>query len=91
MKQAKGKKYVSTRTVYKAVKKYDHQQFDDFCTRIYLSGYEDGRNSVKALDVKDIETAIKSVKGIGEVRISKIMEAINEKFSKDSGTAEETK
>lgn len=88
MKQAKGKKYVSTRTVYKAVKKYDHQQFDDFCTRIYLSGYEDGRNSVKALDVKDIETAIKSVKGIGEVRISKIMEAINEKFSKSSGTAE---
>lgn len=88
MKQAKGKKYVSTRTVYKAVKKYDHQQFDDFCTRIYLSGYEDGRNSVKALDVKDIETAIKSVKGIGEVRISKIMEAINEKFSKGSGTTE---
>ena len=29
------KKYVTTRTVYKAVKKYDHQQFDEFCTRVH--------------------------------------------------------
>lgn len=39
------KKYVTTRKVYKAVKKYDHQQFDDFCTRVYMNGYEDGKKS----------------------------------------------
>lgn len=26
--------YTTTREVYKTVKKYDHQQFDEFCTRI---------------------------------------------------------
>lgn len=28
-------KYSVTRTVYKAVKKYDHQQFESFCTSVY--------------------------------------------------------
>lgn len=28
--------YTTTREVYKTVKKYDHQQFDAFCTRVYV-------------------------------------------------------
>ena len=32
-------KYSVTRTVYKAVKKYDHQQFESFCTSVYKCGY----------------------------------------------------
>mgnify|MGYP004541851229 FL=1 len=78
------------RTVYKAVKKYDHQQFEDFCTDVYKSGWEDGKASVNALDVSEIETVIRSIKGIGEVRIGKIMEAINEKFGENT-RAEEAK
>ena len=46
LKMEKAKKYVTTRTVYKAVKKYDHQQFDEFCTRVYMNGYEDGKRAV---------------------------------------------
>lgn len=55
---------------------------------IYKSGWEDGKASVNALDVKDIEAVIRSVKGIGEVRIGKIMEAINEKFDENAGSEE---
>lgn len=43
---------------------------------------------MNALDVKDIEAVIRSVKGIGEVRIGKIMEAINEKFDENAGSEE---
>lgn len=43
---------------------------------------------MNALDVKDIEAVIRSVKGIGEVRIGKIMEAINEKFDENAGSKE---
>lgn len=81
-------RYLVNRAVYKAVKKYDHQQFENFCTDIYKSGWEDGKASVNALDVKDIEVVIRSVKGIGEVRIGKIMEAINEKFDENAGSKE---
>ena len=63
-------------------------QFENFCTDIYKSGWEDGKASVNALDVKDIEVVIRSVKGIGEVRIGKIMEAINEKFDENAGSKE---
>ncbi len=89
-KKNKGKRYLVNRTVYKAVKKYDHQQFEDFCTDVYKSGWEDGKASVNALDVSEIETVIRSIKGIGEVRIGKIMEAINEKFGENT-RAEEAK
>lgn len=34
------------------------------------------------------EAVIRSVKGIGEVRIGKIMEAINEKFDENAGSKE---
>ena len=36
--------YTTTREVYKTVKKYDHQQFDEFCTRVYTNGFNDGKN-----------------------------------------------
>ena len=69
-KKIQNKRYLVNRAVYKAVKKYDHQQFEN------------------ALDVRDIEAVIRSVKGIGEVRIGKIMEAINEKFDENAGSKE---
>ena len=44
--------YTTTREVYKTVKKYDHQQFDEFCTRIYTNGFNDGKKSVTEKPVK---------------------------------------
>ena len=81
-------RYLVNRSIYKAAKRYDHRQFEDFCTDIYKSGWEDGKSSANVLDVTDIEAVIRSVKGIGEVRIGKIMEAINEKFNENAGSEE---
>lgn len=47
-KKIQNKRYLVNRAVYKAVKKYDHQQFENFCTDIYKSGWEDGKASVNA-------------------------------------------
>lgn len=84
MKRVEGK-YVSTRTVYKAVKKYDHQQFDEFCTRIYTSGYEDGKKfstekPVKCITAEELLVVINEVKGVGPALAGRIKEAIEEKF-----------
>lgn len=46
--------YTTTREVYKTVKKYDHQQFDAFCTRVYTNGFNDGKKSVTEKPVRTI-------------------------------------
>lgn len=74
------KKYVTTRAVYKAVKKYDHQQFDDFCTQVYLSGYKDGKESVPGVDIEKVLKAITDVKGVGPALAGKIRTAVNGLF-----------
>lgn len=77
MKKKPNRKYMTTRTQYKAAKSYDHAQFDAFCTDIYAEGYKDGVNSVKGADITDVMERIKTVKGIGEKRLSQIETAIS--------------
>ena len=62
--------YTTTREVYKTVKKYDHQQFDAFCTRVYTNGFNDGKKSITEKPVRTITDeqlmeAIGEVKGVG--------------------------
>ena len=68
--------YRTTRNQYKAAKKYDHQQFDDFCTSVYQSGYEAGKAAVPGTDIEEVMTAIQTVKGIGAKRMAEIRAAI---------------
>lgn len=73
--------YTTTRDIYKAVKKYDHRDFDEFCTRIYMNGYKDGQMAPKAepeasADVETVMKAIKDVKGVGPALAEKIKKAI---------------
>ena len=76
----KVKKYVTTRAVYKAVKKYDHQQFDEFCTKVYMNGYKDGKEAVPGVDVEEILKAVSDVKGVGPALAGKIRTAVSEVF-----------
>lgn len=79
MKKAE-RRYLVNRNTYKAIKKYDHQQMDDFLTRVYMDGYEDGRNSVPGVDMKDVLAALGEVKGIGPATVQKVTQAIEKKF-----------
>ncbi len=71
-----------TREVYKGVKKFDRQQFMSFCTDLYKFGYEDGRESIPAVDVEEIMTVIGSINGIGEKRMAHIREGVEALFAK---------
>lgn len=82
----KGVMPVITRAVYKAVKKYDHQQFTDFCAGIYKSGYEDGRESVPGVDVKAIYDAIAATKGIGPKKLEEIKKNVEAVFAGEKDT-----
>lgn len=61
----KGNNYLITRARYKSIKAFDHQQMEQFCTDVYKSGYQDGRESVPGVDIEAIMKAIENTKGIG--------------------------
>lgn len=71
-----GKMPEITRDVYKAVKKFDRQQFTSFCTDIYKygheDGFEDGKNAVPGMDVNKVYEIVAATKGIGPKRLAEI-------------------
>lgn len=77
---AQNQKNILRREQYLRVKKMDRQQMEEFCRNLYMNGYEDGRESVPGIDIKQIEEAIAGTKGIGESRLRSIMQSIEEKF-----------
>ena len=104
MKRRNDRTYTTTRNTYKSVKKYDHTQFDEFCTRVYLEGYRDGAESVPGIDEAEIQKTVQkqlqesrteilarisTIKGIGTAKLERIGEAMRELFG-DTEEKEET-
>lgn len=83
MKKAKDR-YLINRTRYKDIKRYDHQQMEDFLTEVYKNGYADGKESVTGVELQDVEAALKDVKGIGPVVWYRIKERLDELFKKEA-------
>lgn len=77
MRKAAGK-YLVNRNVYKQIKKYDHQQMEDFLTKVYQNGYKDGRDS--GIAIEDVLEAVKKTKGIGPATVKKLTEAVENEF-----------
>ena len=82
MKKAKDR-YLINRTRYKDIKRYDHQQMEDFLTEVYKNGYADGKESVPRVELQDVEKALQDVKGIGPVVWNRINERLAELFRKE--------
>ena len=84
MKRKRNGRYTTTRAQYKEVKKFDHAQLDEFCTRIYLEGKKDGTGT----DHTAVMEQIKNVKGIGEKRLAQIEAAVGTLFTGKEDTTE---
>lgn len=70
------KQYELNRKEYKEVRKMDHGQMSDFCSRIYQRGYEAGKKESDELSDEEIAQAIFQVRGIGEKKVSDIVMAL---------------
>ena len=88
MGKQKRSEYLITRVRYKAIKTFDHQQMEQFCTDIYKSGYKDGRESVPGIDIKAVMAAIENTKGIGPKKLEDIRTSIEAVFE---GSGEDKK
>lgn len=82
MKKQKDR-YLINRVTYKNIKKYDHQQMEEFLTDVYKNGYQDGRESVPGIELEDVKTALRGTKGIGPVVWERIKERLAELFRKE--------
>lgn len=74
-----------TRQQYKELKKKDHQQMNDFLLRFWQDGYREGLAAGKKSDVtlKDMEKAIRSIKGMGETRVNAVMQQVYRLYEGD--------
>lgn len=82
MKKQKDR-YLINRVMYKNIKKYDHQQMEEFLTDVYKNGYQDGRESVPGIELEDVKIALRGTKGIGPVVWQRITERLADLFRKE--------
>lgn len=76
------KDIVVNRKEYERIKRYDHNQMNNYVKSIYKSGFEDGKAAVPGTDIQYIADIVKSVKGVGEKRAAEIVKALETKMAK---------
>lgn len=76
------KDIVINRKEYERIKRYDHNQMNNYVKSIYKSGFEDGKAAVPGIDIQYIADIVKSVKGVGEKRAAEIVKTLETKMAK---------
>nr|DAL07505.1 MAG TPA: 5'-3' exonuclease [Caudoviricetes sp.] len=76
------KDIVINRKEYERIKRFDHNQMNNYVKSIYMSGFEDGKAAVPGIDIQYIVDIVKSVKGVGEKRAAEIVKALETKMAK---------
>ena len=71
------KKVNITRAVYKDIKRYDHNQMNDFLTRYYINGFNDGLASA-SIDYDVLREVLLSIKGMGAVKADAVINKLKE-------------
>lgn len=94
MAKQKNRAYALNREKYKAIKKYDHKQMEDFCAIVYESGVRAGYKAgceaaaeaasgeltekLRKIAIEEVLQAVAQVKGIGEKKLEDIRSRIKE-------------
>lgn len=72
------------RKIYKAIKKYDRQQMENFLKTIYSEGFNDGAESGQRVDFKiELVQILENTKGVGEKTIEKILTTYKDRLNKE--------
>ena len=68
-----------TRKQYKEIKKMDKQQMGNFLAKVYVQGYEDGKEEAEMADFKiKLVQLLKKTKGVGPKTTEKILQTLKE-------------
>ena len=80
------KQQLINRTKYKDIKRYDHNQMEQFARSLYEGGLKDGaaqaiaktESSKKQMDFDLLSEKLLAVKGIGSVKAEQIVSVVKE-------------
>ena len=80
------KQQLINRTKYKDIKRYEHNQMEQFARSLYESGLKDGaaqaiaktESSKKQMDFDLLTEKLLSIKGIGAVKAEQILSVVKE-------------
>ena len=71
-----------TRDQYRNFKSMNHKQMEEFVTKMYNKGVEDGRKAAEPkVKISDIAVAITEVRGIDTQKAAEVMSAISNLYS----------
>lgn len=70
------KQYELNRKEYNKVRKMDHGQMSDFCSRIYQRGYDAGKKESAGFSEAELREVVLGVKGIGEKKAEDIVQTL---------------
>lgn len=74
-----GKLQLVTRKLYKEIKKMDRQQIENFLAKVYVQGYEDGKEAAEMADFKiKLVQLLEKTKGVGPKITEKILQTLKE-------------
>lgn len=79
----KEKLFVLNRKDYNRIRRMDHCQMTLWAESIYKSGFKDGADAANkgALTVEQVKTALLSIKGFGEKRVSVVCESLEQNLA----------
>lgn len=67
---------------YQTMKRYTYNQMNQWATSVYMSGYQDGKDSMPQIleyDENTLEEFLLSIDGVGKETVKKIVQAFVEK------------
>ena len=67
---------------YQTMKRYTYNQMNQWATSVYMSGYQDGQDSMPQIleyDENTLEEFLLSIDGVGKETVKKIVQAFVEK------------
>ena len=76
------KDIVINRKEYERIKRYDHNQMNNYVKSIYKSSFEDGKAAVPGINIQYIADIVRSVKGVGEKRAADIVKALESEMAR---------
>ncbi len=73
------KENLLNREIYKKIKRMDRQQIESFLAKVYVQGYEDGKEAAEAADFKiQLVEILNKTKGVGPKTFDNIMNTAKE-------------
>lgn len=80
----KQKEYTLSREMYRKIKQMNSTEMGAFLNNVFQEGFDAAIKNTNNISVKDLHQAIKTVKGIGDKRMTEIDRAIEKLFKERS-------